>query len=311
MEKLDVSIKKINFKKAIILYLIFILTVGIAYGAFIGYQFREKLSTIYKANKIEDNFENGSKDTVEIKEDLTSLAKNSSDIVDILLLDSSNRILFSAKNSNLASGETFILKNDMRRGNDYLYVESLPDNQFSLLEDRGSIANLALKNLTDLKDRHGDDYFYESDLIDKTIYTISYVLNRQSGEKIYIISDINPVPYSELYFKIAAVIAMLFFMGYWLLVTFWVYQNAIKSKLNPLLWGMIVLCTNLAGLFVYLIYKSMNLSCFKCGALQNRDNLYCTSCGTKIGSTCPSCGTMISEKFSYCRNCGNKVSEEE
>lgn len=311
MEKLDASIKKMNFKKVLMIYVACALAVGIAFSGFIGYKFRDKLATVYGASRIEESFENGNKDSSAIKPDLTSLAKSSTDIVDILILDNSNKILFSAENSVLAKSGTFELKRDESRDNDYLYVESLPDTQFGLLENKDTFMDLAIKNISKIKERHKDDYFYEGNLKDKTIYALSYASNKESGEKIYIISDIKPVPHGELYLKAAAAAVMLFFMAYWLLVTFWVYRDSAKSKLNPLLWGTIALFTNLAGLFVYLIYKSINVTCYKCGALQQRESLYCTSCGTKIGNTCPSCGAMVESKDDYCTKCGGKLHKNE
>ena len=47
------------------------------------------------------------------------------------------------------------------------------------------------------------------------------------------------------------------------------YKDAYKSKLYPVLWGLIGLFTNVIGLIVYLIYKKGNVTCDKCGASQS------------------------------------------
>jgi len=75
---------------------------------------------------------------------------------------------------------------------------------------------------------------------------------------------------------------MLFFMIYWILVALWVYKNALKPKLNATIWGIIVLFTNLAGLFVYLIYKQGSQTCKNCDTAINNKDSYYKNCGSEI-----------------------------
>ena len=128
-------------------------------------------------------------------------------------------------------------------------------------------------------------------------------------EKIYFINQIHPVLNGKEYIKIGLAIAMFLFMIYWVLLALYVYQDALKSKLSPYLWGGITLITNIAGLIVYIIYKKNNKICFKCGAVQNQGNIYCTYCGAKLDKTCSKCGATIFDKDEYCSKCGEKIRE--
>ena len=85
------------------------------------------------------------------------------------------------------------------------------------------------------------------------------------------------------------------------------YKDAYKSKLYPVLWGLIVLFANVIGLIVYLIYKKGNVTCDKCGASQSQSHLFCNYCGNKIGKTFSKCGNKVSAKDCFCSKCGNKI----
>jgi RNA polymerase subunit RPABC4/transcription elongation factor Spt4 len=163
----------------------------------------------------------------------------------------------------------------------------------------------------DIKNSHDDETFFEDNFNSKKIYLLSYIANKAIGYKIYFISDVHPVQKGSLYIEIVGAVATLFFMLYWVLVALWVYQNAQKSKINAVLWGIITLFTNLAGLLIYLIYKQNNQTCFKCGAVQNKGNIYCIYCGTKLSNTCKKCSAIISEGDSFCNHCGNRICNNE
>ena len=104
---------------------------------------------------------------------------------------------------------------------------------------------------------------------------------------------------------------MFFFMIYWVLLALYIYQNALKSKLNPYLWGGITLLTNVAGAIIYFIYKQNQKICFKCETSQSKNNIYCINCGTKLSETCKKCGSTINTNDKYCARCGEKQNNKE
>ena len=85
------------------------------------------------------------------------------------------------------------------------------------------------------------------------------------------------------------------------------YRGAAQSRLSPLYWGLIGLFTNLIGLIVYKIYKRSMTVCPVCGAAQSVEHLYCSCCGTQLGTRCERCGCKVSAKDSFCCHCGNEI----
>ena len=65
--------------------------------------------------------------------------------------------------------------------------------------------------------------------------------------------------------------------------------------------------TNIIGVIIYLIYKNNIITCYKCSTSNNKNNIYCTSCGNKINKCCIKCHTIINDKDKYCRSCGEKI----
>lgn len=309
MIKFDEKIKKINFKKVAIGYLIVTIIAVILSLSFLGFEFKDKLIFAYDYAKVSHKIEHGRQSADSVKNDLTALAAKSSDLVDILVLSADNRILFSAKNSEFSKNNPFVLEvSDTGRENRYLTQSSNPDVYFKLVgHEHVYLSKDMISKEHDIESEYNDEYFYLNNFNSKKVYMLSYVVDKVSGDKIYFISDIKPVANGELYVKIVSALATLFFMVYWVLVALWVYADAEKSKLNKAIWGIISLFTNLAGLSVYLIYKQNNQTCFKCGAVQDRSNIYCTSCGTKISETCDACNSVIGPQDAFCKNCGAKL----
>lgn len=85
------------------------------------------------------------------------------------------------------------------------------------------------------------------------------------------------------------------------------YRDAAKCRLSPLYWGLIGLFTNLIGLIVYKVYKRSMTVCLVCGAAQSVEHLYCSCCGTQLGTRCERCGCKVSAKDSFCCHCGNEI----
>ncbi|KMT23386.1 zinc ribbon domain-containing protein [Clostridium cylindrosporum] len=310
MKKIDEIIQRINFKKIVCIYIVLGICAGILSLGFLVYKFREKITFLYNYNNISEKIEENNQGISSVKSDLKKLADNSSDIVDIIILNNQNDIKFSAKNSTIAKDNKLELQNISDKENRFLIIKSNPDIYFKLVNDESLILSKVLPGEEDkIKKKYEDDYFYENNFVGKKVYLLSYVTDRASGDKIYFINDIKPVANGELYIKSVAAIIILFFMIYWVLIALWVYGNATKSKLNSTLWGVLTLFTNIAGLFVYLIYKQNNKICFRCYALQGKGNVYCTCCGAKISETCKKCSTVVSLSDNFCKKCGSELEE--
>lgn len=312
MKRFHNVIQMLNYKKIIKLYVIFAIIAIIFSGVFLGYTFKDKLLFIYNYNKVSEKIENGKIGVDAVKSDITKLANQSADIVDILILDRNNIVSFSAKNSEFATVGEFTLELGKGGENRYLIYPKNQNVTFKLMKkDELMLSTIFMNYESDINTSHANNTFFEKNFNTRKIYLLSYTADKSTGDKIYFISDVHPVPSSELYIEIVGALATLFLMLYWVLLALWVYQNARKSKINAELWGIITLFTNLAGLFIYLIYKQNNQTCFKCGAIQNKSNIYCTYCGAEVNETCNRCSSIVGEGDSFCNHCGNKIYDEE
>lgn len=312
MKNFNQVMERFNFKRIIIMYLVFAIIIGTFSVAILGYVFKDKLLFAYNYSKVSEKIEDGKLGVDAVKVNLTTLASQSSDIVDILILDKNNKVSFSTLNSEFADDGEFILERGKDEENRYLTYLKNPNVTFRLMKnDELMLTTILLDQTKDIESRHNDNIFFESDFNSKKIYLLSYTVDKGTGDKIYFISDLHPVAYASLFIKIVGALAMLFFMLYWVLLSLWVYQNARKSKLNAVLWGVITLFTNLAGLFLYLIYKQNNQTCFRCGAMQSKENVYCIYCGIKICKTCSKCDAIVNNTDCFCNHCGNKITDDE
>lgn len=312
MKNFDRIVEKINFKRAAAVYLIAAVILGILSAGALGFLFREKLAFAYRYDQISEGVRHSAGSPADLRAGLTGLANRSQDVADILILDSKNKIIFSAKNSGLFGSGSLTLAGSGEKGSRYLLDRENPNVFFRLVENgRFSVWKALLGKEHDEGRDDADDFFYESNFNAEKVYSLSYLTDQKSGEKIYFIYDVQPVRNGEFYLKAAAALVMLFFMLYWVLVALWVYANALKSRLNQTAWGILALFTNLAGLCVYLVYRVGHQTCFRCGAAQSKESRYCTFCGAKLGQECENCHSIVADRDSYCKNCGQKINKDE
>ncbi len=300
-------IEKINFKVVVILYIIIALLISAVTMIFIGDKFKSKFEFIYHYHRISEGIEKDNYDMEDIKQKIKNISDKSEDIVDVLILDKENKVIYSSKNSELGQQEVFTLNRKNNASDEYFINPNIENTIFKLTRNKELMITTILSNFdTEIKKDYEDEVFYENNFNAKKLYLLSYAANGNTGEKIYFINEIHPVENGKTYIKIALAVMMFLFMVYWIIVALYVYQNALKSKLNPYLWGGITLFTNLAGVIVYIIYKQNNKKCFKCGALQSKTNMYCVHCGTKLNESCKKCGASINMRDRYCAKCGEK-----
>lgn len=315
MNKLGKFTSKLNFKKITIVYIILAI-LGIVISGFAFYNtFKDEISYLHIYNKVDEKMEHGRYNSnAEIEKDLNAIASKSDDLVDIILLDNENNIIYSAKNSDLAQSDKFTLKRINDGTSTTFELEENPNISFKVLDDDFEIENMFNFDRKQIESKHNEYKFYESmDNIDTT-YFLTYEIDYHQNIKAYFINkDIEQNNYSMILkgvglIGITCAVASLFFVVYWILLALYVYEQARKSNLNPTLWGLITLCTNLIGLLVFLIYKQNVKTCQYCGYPQN--SVYCVNCGKKIKKTCPKCGAGINPSDVYCNKCGEPLNKE-
>lgn len=305
MKKLEKMLCKINFKKVFIIYLIAAIVAGIASVSVLGVVFKDKIGFMMDYNKISEKLDDNT-DAAMIESDLTDFAKKNADVVDVLILNKDNKILFSAKDSTIAKSGSLNLERDTQWNGEhkFMFDSANPDIMYRLIKNEHLPRSMAtlMKGFSS-QENYDDEYFFGANSA-KTVYSLNYVRNEDTGVKTYFIFDISPVVNSIIYVKVVAAVSMLFFMLYWVLLALYAYADAAKSKLNGTAWGILTLFTNVGGLIIYKVYKQSGKVCFKCKALQGKNNLYCTECGSKIGESCQKCGDLLDRHDSYCGKCG-------
>ena len=89
----------------------------------------------------------------------------------------------------------------------------------------------------------------------------------------------------------------------------WVFRDARRHGMEPLLWALIaVLVPYFVGVVVYLLLRQGESSaCPACGARQQADAAFCASCGLPLRDLCASCKAPLVPGARFCPACGTVV----
>lgn len=169
-------------------------------------------------------------------------------IVDILFLDSENNVVYTAKNSVFAEERFTLTRCHSQR--EYYLSAADPRIVFMPVEHGEIIFSLIFSN-TFSKDDH-DKYEGSGN---KTVDLLIHLGETKDKSRIFLISAGEEVPRGKVTLYAIIVIVLLFFLINQVLLALWAYQNALKKKLSPLFWGILVLCTGTIGALIYILYK--------------------------------------------------------
>ncbi|MDY2601293.1 MAG: zinc ribbon domain-containing protein [Eubacteriales bacterium] len=301
MNRLEKMLSKWNFKKIAVWYLVLAVITGVLCGGTVGYLYRQRLKFAWQYARLE---EAKTPEALRMAADKTAAA--SEDVVDILVVDENQQILYSAKDSKFAAGPLTLTKvGDAKK---YLASADYPEAVFLQVKgDEFMLNSIVSHDFDKIRSEYDDESAFENGLSAKTVYMLNRVQVRKAGGTAYVITRPTSVPGGETALKVTAALAMLLVCVYWVLVALWMYRDAARCKLSPLYWGLIGLFTNLIGLIVYKIYKHSATLCPACGAAQSAGHLYCSFCGAQLGARCANCGGKVGAKDSFCHHCGNKI----
>ena len=301
MNRLEKMLSKWNFKKIAVWYLVLAVITGVLCGGTVGYLYRQRLKFAWQYARLD---EAKTQEALRMAADKTAAA--SEDVVDILVVDESQQILYSAKDSKFSAGPLTLTKvGDAKK---YLASADYPDAVFLQVKgDEFMLNSIVSHDFGKIRSEYDDESAFENGLSAKTVYMLNRVQARKAGGTAYVITRPTSVPGGETALKGTAALAMLLVCVYWVLVALWMYRDAARCKLSPLYWGLIGLFTSLIGLIVYKIYKHSAALCPACGAAQSAGHLYCSFCGAQLGARCANCGGKVGAKDSFCHHCGNKI----
>jgi hypothetical protein len=306
MKKLEEFINRLNFKAATKIYLIVSAVLLALCITTIAYVTRDKINMAIDYEKLSHTFEKeGISNNVNLQ--LKKLNSDSKDIVNMLILDKDNNIVFKA-NNNLIGSNARLLLTSYEFNKSYLQDNINKNVLYRIVKEENILLNKDyIQNNKKLTNDIDEEFYYQGELSSKNIYLINYIANRNTQNKIFIIRTVTPIPYAERLLEITGTLISLIFMIYWIGLALWVYKDANAKRNNPALWGGLVLLTNLAGLIIYFMYKQSNIICYKCGVIQNRENIFCSHCGTKINEQCSHCDNIVNKGENYCSKCGEKL----
>lgn len=306
MRKFDDFINKLNFKKAVKLFIILSVILIIFFISAIAFVSKDKIHMALDYNKASELFRKEGFSS-NVKAQLNKLASDSKDINNIIVLDRDNNIVFKA-NSNLIRGNNNLKFTPYQQSEGYLIDNINKDIIYRTVREENIILNKDyIKRDTDIENDIDSKLFYEKDLNSKKVYLLNYVINRGEESKVFVVRTVSPIPYSENLIEAIGTLLGLIFLIYWIGLALWVYKDTGKKHNNPSLWGLLVLITNLVGLIIYIMYMQSNKVCSKCETLQSKENIYCVNCGSKLNEQCSKCGEIINKNDNYCSRCGNKI----
>lgn len=107
-------------------------------------------------------------------------------------------------------------------------------------------------------------------------------------------------------------ICLLLFAVFWIFVAAWLYKKAVLSKMNGLPWLLIGLVSNVFGVVLFFIARSVIRSkCTFCGTWQNKNNRFCTACGAELSRICNECHELCKPDDHYCSRCGSSLDKKD
>lgn len=105
-------------------------------------------------------------------------------------------------------------------------------------------------------------------------------------------------------FTVAGTIGIILCLLFQFTLIVYALQLAWKTGMNPLVCGLLVLFSRIAGVICLWIYLSFRYRCRSCGKIQKKEAMYCSECGTALKVKCPECQELQSKENNYCISCG-------
>lgn len=118
----------------------------------------------------------------------------------------------------------------------------------------------------------------------------------------------GPVVGALITLGITALLESLSLFLFWLLIAAWLYQAAIRSGMNGLLWLAVGLAGNVFGAIAFLLARSfIRKKCPSCGTFLPVKVQYCPKCGAAMYEKCVDCGEGCAVDDTFCRACGRPL----
>ncbi len=301
MNKITEKIAGWNFKRIAVGYLMTLLIAGICCIAAAGVVFRKQIAFAWEYAKFCSVSEKGDMPSLETRANLLS---SSSDVVNVLILDKENTVLYSADDLIMAGNKFTLIPLMDQKG---YFTDSDANVVYRSVDKKEFLlSSLLNEDPKRFRDEYEEDSFYKENFSDQKVILLNYI-NGKDGNKIYLLTEPSGVYGGKQLLKGIACLAIFLFMIYWVLLALYVFQKAGKAGLDPFLWGILVLLTNLAGFLAYLFCMRESKICPECGRAQSKENAFCIQCGVRLSKSCPKCGASVGTGDRFCRHCGTNL----
>jgi len=95
---------------------------------------------------------------------------------------------------------------------------------------------------------------------------------------------------------------------FWVSQAIWIYSDASKmGNEYGWLWALLSLMFFPVPLIVYLIIRSDNPKCPRCGNVVDKYHNSCPYCGHNTREICKKCGRSINKQWNYCPHCNEPI----
>ena len=109
---------------------------------------------------------------------------------------------------------------------------------------------------------------------------------------------------------ISSLLCELLAVTFWLLIAAWLYQAAVLSGMNGLLWALLGLGGNVFAAVLFLLVRSFaREKCPSCGRWQKKGS-FCRACGAKMKKACSACGAECEANDVFCASCGSSLKDK-
>lgn len=298
-------IQSINFKKTFIAFFACMLAFVVAAVSYLTFVYQNQWGAAAEFENISSDIASGARTVQDVKDQLAQIASSFPGIIDVIVLDETGQVTYSANNSRFAqdgaleSGKAQIAP-EIGRG--------FPRDRMPL-GDRDKGGRFQERDDFDFNGRRAAAGQFSQ----RDGYIVRSVIDNATGEQVLFISNPRALWNGRVSIpiRVIGIIGWLFFIAFKLLLCLWVYADSKKHGKSTILWTVLTLLTGLIGWIVYLIARGNTQKCIKCGAGQSVANQYCVKCGNCLKTMCANCNTVASGGDAYCKKCGAAVRKED
>ena len=193
-------IMKLDFRRVFIEYIVLAISALIIFGGAAACLNRDKIVFALEYISAGIKLNMGASAAEEVDE-MADISFETDDVSEIVIVDDSNKVLFSTKDNIAVKGGMFIL-NETEGKDGFLENSDMPNAVYKAVDKSDFILSSLLPiDLTDISENYRDEFFYEPDFLDKELYLISYMGNGDGKSKIYIINTAAKISEGASYCK--------------------------------------------------------------------------------------------------------------